>query len=78
MALLPLVEMGTAQPIITGYDILRPIIDFLTIMYNLTIAVVQLRTIVVLALIKLSCAYKRTNLLTDDLIDRKHFRKGTV
>ena len=46
MALLPLVEMGTAQPIITGYDILRPIIDFLTIMYNLTIAVVQMRSIV--------------------------------
>ena len=38
MALLPLVEMGTAPPIVPGYDLLRP--DFLTGMYTQTIAVV--------------------------------------
>ena len=46
MALLPLVEMGTAPPIVPGYDMLQPITDSLNGMYTRTIAAVRSSSIV--------------------------------
>ena len=48
VALLPLVGVWVQRPIVPGYDMLRPINRFslLPVMYNWTIAVVQLRSIV--------------------------------
>ena len=66
MALLPLVEMGTAPPIVPGYDMLRPMNRFTrrhVELDNCSCPIAEhSRT---MALIELSCACKRTDCLVN-------------
>ena len=64
MALLPLVEMGTAPPIVRGYDMLQPIIRFSHWhQYSDSCSCLIEKHSQTMAVIRLSCSCKHTDYL---------------